>query len=45
MEIVSITNWGSNKLGTDTGGRPESGMPPAFANDLSSGARCWMIWP
>ena len=37
-EIVTITNWASNKLGTDTGGRPEIGNPPAFANDLGSGA-------
>ncbi len=37
-EIVPITSWASNKLGTDTGGRPEIGMPPAFANDLGSGA-------
>ena len=26
-EIVSITSWASNKLGTDTAGRPEIGMP------------------
>jgi hypothetical protein len=37
-DIVSITSWASNKLGTDTGGRPEIGIPPAFANDLGSGA-------
>ena len=37
-EIVPITSWASNKLGTDTAGRPEIGMPPAFANDLGSGA-------
>ena len=37
-DIVSITSWASNKLGTDTAGRPEIGIPPAFANDLGSGA-------
>ena len=37
-DIVSITSWASNKLGTDTGGRPEIGMTPAFSNDLGSGA-------
>ena len=37
-EIISVTSWASNKLGTDTGSRPDLGMPPAFANDLGSGA-------
>ena len=37
-EIIPVTTWASNKLGTDTGSRPDLGMPPAFANDLGSGA-------
>jgi len=37
-EIITVTTWASNKLGTDTGSRPDLGMPPAFANDLGSGA-------
>ncbi len=37
-EIVSITTWASNKLGPNAGSQPSIGMPPAFSNDLGSGA-------
>jgi hypothetical protein len=37
-ETVSITSWASNKLGPNAGSQPSIGMPPAFANDLGSGA-------
>ncbi|MDA7492281.1 hypothetical protein N8392_01915 [Candidatus Poseidonia sp.] len=37
-EISAITSWNSNKLGPNSGRSPSIGMPPAFANDLGSGA-------
>ena len=37
-EIVPITKWSSNKLGPNSGYKPSIGMPPAFSNDLGSGA-------
>jgi uncharacterized membrane protein len=37
-ESVAITSWSSNKLGPNSGYKPSIGMPPAFSNDLGSGA-------
>ncbi|RJU98819.1 MAG: hypothetical protein DWC10_02835, partial [Candidatus Poseidoniales archaeon] len=37
-EAVPVTSWNSNKLGPNSGRQPSIGMPPAFANDLGSGA-------
>ena len=37
-ENVPVTSWASNKLGPSSGSQPSIGMPPAFANDLGSGA-------
>ena len=37
-EISEITSWNSNKLGPNSARAPSIGMPPAFANDLGSGA-------
>ena len=37
-EAVSVTSWNSNKLGPNNGRQPSIGMPPAFSNDLGSGA-------
>jgi len=35
---VAVTSWNSNKLGPNNGRQPAIGMPPAFSNDLGSGA-------
>ena len=37
-EAIPVTSWQSNKLGPNSGRQPSIGMPPAFANDLGSGA-------
>ena len=37
-EAVEVTSWNSNKLGPNSGRQPAIGMPPAFSNDLGSGA-------
>ena len=37
-EAVAVTSWNSNKLGPNSGRQPAIGMPPAFSNDLGSGA-------
>ena len=37
-EAVAVTSWASNKLGPNSGSQPSIGMPPAFSNDLGSGA-------
>jgi len=37
-EIVSITEWQSDKLGPNSPAVPDLGQPPAFARDLGSGA-------
>ena len=37
-EIVPITEWQSDKLGPNSPAVPDLGQPPAFANDLGSGA-------
>jgi uncharacterized membrane protein len=37
-EPTPVTKWASDKLGPNTGRAPELGQPPAFANDLGSGA-------
>ena len=37
-EIAPVTKWNSNKLGPENGRQPDIGMPPAFSNDLGSGA-------
>ena len=37
-EMVPVTSWNSNKLGPNSGRQPAIGMPPAFSNDLGSGA-------
>ena len=37
-EAVPVTSWNSNKLGPNSGRQPSVGMPPAFSNDLGSGA-------
>ena len=37
-EMIPVTSWNSNKLGPNSGRQPAIGMPPAFSNDLGSGA-------
>ena len=37
-DAVAVTSWASNKLGPNSGSQPSLGMPPAFSNDLGSGA-------
>jgi len=37
-EVIPITEWQSDKLGPNSPAVPELGQPPAFANDLGSGA-------
>jgi len=37
-QISPVTRWNSNKLGPENGRQPSIGMPPAFSNDLGSGA-------
>jgi hypothetical protein len=37
-DAVAVTSWASNKLGPNSGSQPSIGMPPAFSNDLGSGA-------
>jgi len=37
-EVIPVTKWSSNKLGPNSGRQPSLGMPPAFSNDLGSGA-------
>jgi uncharacterized membrane protein len=37
-ERVDVTDWNSDKLGPNNGRTPELSQPPAFANDLGSGA-------
>ena len=37
-EAIPVTSWNSNKLGPNSGRQPAIGMPPAFSNDLGSGA-------
>ncbi len=37
-EATSVTKWNSDKLGPNSGRNPELSQPPAFANDLGSGA-------
>ena len=37
-DTVAVTSWASNKLGPNSGSQPSIGMPPAFSNDLGSGA-------
>ena len=37
-ESVAVTTWNSDKLGSHSSSRPTIGQPPAFANDLGSGA-------
>jgi len=37
-EATPVTKWASDKLGPNSGMAPELGQPPAFANDLGSGA-------
>ena len=37
-EATPVTRWASDKLGPNSGMAPELGQPPAFANDLGSGA-------
>jgi len=37
-EINEVSSWVSDKLGPNTGRAPELSQPPAFANDLGSGA-------
>ncbi len=37
-EPVIVTHWESYKLGPNSFSRPDLGTPPAFANDLGSGA-------
>ena len=39
-QVLEVTEWKSNKLGPESYTKPvhDSGMPPAFANDLGSGA-------
>ncbi|HIG19754.1 MAG TPA: hypothetical protein EYQ78_03125 [Candidatus Poseidoniales archaeon] len=41
-EPTPVTRWASDKLGPNSGRAPELGQPPAFANDLGSGAH--MAW-
>ena len=37
-EIIPVTEWVSDKLGPNSPAVPDLGQPPAFANDLGSGA-------
>ncbi|MEC7142169.1 MAG: hypothetical protein VXW30_01135 [Candidatus Thermoplasmatota archaeon] len=37
-EPTVVSTWQSDKLGPNSGNSPELGQPPAFANDLGSGA-------
>ena len=37
-ERVDVTSWNSDKLGPNSGRQVELSQPPAFANDLGSGA-------
>ena len=37
-ELLPITEWQSDKLGPNSPALPELGQPPAFANDMGSGA-------
>ncbi len=37
-EIFEVSSWRSGKLGPNSGRNPQLGTPPAFANDLGSGA-------
>ena len=37
-EVIPITEWQSDKLGPNSPAVPDLGQPPAFANDLGSGA-------
>jgi len=37
-EIIPVTEWQSDKLGPNSPAVPDLGQPPAFANDLGSGA-------
>ncbi|MEE2747970.1 MAG: CARDB domain-containing protein [Candidatus Thermoplasmatota archaeon] len=37
-ERVTVSEWHSDKLGPNSGRSPELSQPPAFANDLGSGA-------
>jgi uncharacterized membrane protein len=37
-ELIPITEWQSDKLGPNSPALPELGQPPAFANDMGSGA-------
>ena len=37
-ERVDVTSWHSDKLGPNSGRSPELSQPPAFANDMGSGA-------
>ncbi|MDP6324134.1 MAG: CARDB domain-containing protein [Candidatus Thalassarchaeaceae archaeon] len=37
-ERVDVSEWHSDKLGPNSGRQPELSQPPAFANDLGSGA-------
>ena len=37
-EPTEVTTWNSDKLGPNSGNAPELSQPPAFANDLGSGA-------
>ena len=37
-QVTPVTTWSSNKLGPNTGRAPELSQPPAFSNDLGSGA-------
>ena len=41
-DVVVVTHWESFKLGPNSFNSPELGSPPAFANDLGSGAH--MAW-
>ena len=37
-ERIQVTEWQSDKLGPNSPATPDLGQPPAFANDLGSGA-------
>ncbi|RZP11194.1 MAG: hypothetical protein EVA35_01490 [Candidatus Poseidoniales archaeon] len=37
-EVVSVTEWQSDKLGPNSPAAPDLGQPPAFVNDMGSGA-------
>ena len=41
-EIAELTSWNSDKLGPNSGGTPDQGTPPGFANDLGNGAH--LVW-